>query len=281
MLGVTGGRRPPSTWLLPSRRFPERLEAAWGQVSERSIALAGGDPLRVTRDAFLTAFLDTMQGLTDKEVDYVRQVTLVVIQQMRGSNLFFGDLDYLKVSLLQGRVPPAELDPQPASLTASLFSTCTATRGTKTLDLLKTTGVNWKVPAGFLSRYTAASSEVLRRAASLVGARHDGSKEVVEGLWGRVDVATFVEACRQVLPGGLSAEEEEYVAAVAAEQVVPTPGAFIRDLPFLDKCLLQGRTPTAIKGPQLLPTIFLNNTTTSPLGGDTAASLRATGGRTY
>lgn len=47
-----------------------------------------------------------------------------------------------------------------------------------------------------------AHVQVLRRAAALVGARHDGARDVVAGVWGRVDVPTFVEACRQVRAEG-------------------------------------------------------------------------------
>ncbi len=45
--------------------------------------------------------------------------------------------------------------------------------------------------------------QVLRRAAELAGAgpRH-GAREVVAGVWGRVDVPTFLEACSQVGGGG-------------------------------------------------------------------------------
>ncbi|GLC34132.1 hypothetical protein PLESTM_000156700 [Pleodorina starrii] len=221
------------------------------------------------------AVRDALPGLSSEEDDYVRRVALAVIQEARGSQVFFADLDFLRAALLQGRVHPSDLDAPPPTTTQSLFSTQTRT-GTKNLDLFKTTGVNWRIPKGFLGRYNAVSAEILRRATEMVGARHDGNKDVVAGVWGRVDVGTFVGACRQIL-GGLSPEEEEYIACLAAEQV-PPGSAFIRDLPFLDKCLQQGRTPTAIKGPELLPTIFLNNTTSGQLDG---ASLRRTGGRTY
>ncbi|KXZ53176.1 hypothetical protein GPECTOR_7g1068 [Gonium pectorale] len=221
--------------------------------------------------------------LSPEEDDYIRRVSLGVLQQARGSNVFFADLGYLRSCLLQGRIPPSELETATTSFSASTFKVQTLGRGTKTLDITKSTGVNWKIPRGFLGRYNAASHEVnapggrvLRRAASLVGARHDGAREVVAGLWGRVTVADFVEACRQVL-GELSQDEEEYVTAIATEQV-PADSNYIRDLPYLDKCLQQGRTPTSIKGPELLPTIFLNDTTSSRLADD-GMSLRHTGGR--
>lgn len=64
---------------------------------------------------------------------------------------------------------------------------------------------------------------------------------------------------------------------------------YIRDVPYLDKCIQTGRTPTSIKGPTLLPTVFLNNTTAGlghGRGGmdERSASLlllRHTGGRAY
>ncbi|PNH11720.1 hypothetical protein TSOC_001418 [Tetrabaena socialis] len=215
-------------------------------------------------------------GLSVEEDDYVRQVSLTVLQQARGSNVFFADLEYLAAALAQGRVAPSELDPPRPTLSRSTFATQTA-HGVRSIDLLKTTGVNWVVPRGFLKRYNAVSHLVLRAAAAAAGARHDGALDVVTGVWGRVEVAAFVEACRQVVEGGLSPEEEEYVAALASEQVPPGT-AYIRDLPYLDKCLQQGRTPTSIKGPELLPTVFLSNTTSGDTG---MLALRNTGGRVF
>ncbi|GIL71636.1 hypothetical protein Vretimale_916 [Volvox reticuliferus] len=274
MLGVTGGRRPPATWPVPAG-FTDRLNGAWEAVLDTAIQAAGGDPQRVTRDNLIEAVRTALPGLTSEEDDYVRRVTLAVLQEARGSNVFFADLEFLHASLAQGRVYPADLDPPHPTLAQSLFNIQTG-NGSKSLDLLKTTGVNWKIPRGFLSRYNASNAEILRRATELVGARHDGNKDVVAGVWGRVDVGTFVEACRQVM-GGLSREEEEYIAALASEQV-PSGSSYVRDLPFLDKCLQQGRTPTSIKGPELLPTIFLNDTTSGNLDG---LSLRHTGGRIF
>ncbi|KAG2487105.1 hypothetical protein HYH03_014218 [Edaphochlamys debaryana] len=270
MLGVSAGRRPIAVWRIPEG-FPEKLTGAWPAILE-----AVGDPGRVTRDLFLKTLYDAIPGLSDAELDYAKQVALVVLQQARGSNVFLADLDYLLASLVEGRVHPAQLDAARPSLEASMFSTGTLSRGTKTLDLMKTTGVNWKVPKGFLKKYNAASDQVLRTAASLAGADLDGGRHVVAGVWGSVDVPTFLEACRRVL-GELSAEEEDYITSIAQEQV-PAGASNIRDLPYLDKCLQQGRTLTSIKGPELLPTIFLNDTTSGRLDGP---SLRHTGGRIH
>lgn len=108
-------------------------------------------------------------------------------------------------------------------------------------------GVDWRVPKGFLNRYCASNHLVLRRAAELSGAQH-GAVDVARGVWGSVDVATFLEACRDVL-GVLSPDEEEYVAALASERVpLGSESGRIGDLAYLDKCLQQGRTPTSIKG---------------------------------
>ncbi|GIL46374.1 hypothetical protein Vafri_3361 [Volvox africanus] len=274
MLGVTGGRRPPATWPVPAG-FPDKLNGAWEVVLEQAIQAAGGDRQRVTRDNLIEAVRTALPGLTSEEDDYMRRVTLAVLQEARGSNVFLADLEFLHASLVQGRVYPSDLDPPHPTLSQSLFSTQTG-NGSKSLDLFKTTGVNWKIPRGFLARYNTVSAEILRRATEMVGARHDGNKDVVAGVWGRVDVGTFVEACRQVMTK-LSSEEEEYIAALASEQV-PAGSSYIRDLPFLDKCLQQGRTPTSIKGPELLPTIFLNDTTSGALDG---LSLRHTGGRIF
>ena len=46
----------------------------------------------------------------------------------------------------------------------------------------------------------------------------------------------------------LSAEEEEFILNVAGEQRPVDARGFIPDLPYLDKCLQQGRTLTSIKG---------------------------------
>ncbi|KAG2447191.1 hypothetical protein HYH02_007933 [Chlamydomonas schloesseri] len=274
MLGVTGGRRPAASLRAPPG-FTDRLAEAWPAVVEAAVAQAGGDPARVTRDNFTAALRDAMPGLSAAEDDYARQVALSVIQQVTGSNVFFPDLDYLQAALLQGRVPPQELDQPRATLNLSLFTTTTRS-GTKALDLFKSTGVTWKIPKGFLNRYNDCNHEVLRRAAALAGAKHDSARDVVAGVWGRVDVPTFVEACRQVM-GELSAEEEEYLIALASEQVQDGT-SLIRDLPFLDKCIQNGKTPTSIKGPELLPTIFLNDTTSGKTDG---MMLRHTGGRIF
>ncbi|PNW88176.1 hypothetical protein CHLRE_01g017650v5 [Chlamydomonas reinhardtii] len=274
MLNVTGGRRPVASWRTPPG-FLERLADAWPAVLDGAVEQAGGDPARVTRDSFLAALREALPGLSAAEDDYARQVSLSVIQQVRGSNVFFPDLDYLQAALLQGRVPPQELDQPRSTLSLATFTTTTRS-GTKSLDLFKTTGVTWKIPKGFLNRYNDCNHEVLRRAAALVGARHDGARDVVAGVWGRVDVPTFVEACRQVL-GEISADEEEYLIALASEQVQDGT-AYIRDLPFLDKCIQNGKTPTSIKGPELLPSIFLNDTTSGKTDGMT---LRHTGGRIF
>lgn len=274
MLGVQGGRKPISKRQAPTT-FVDRYHAVSEAVLARCEEL-GGSPTTVTQDIFMHALREALPDLSLEEEDYARQMSLVVMQQVRGSGVYFADLAYLDASLRQGRVHPEEVDAAPATLSHSLFATQTQ-YGTKAIDLVKTTGVTWKIPRGFLHRYNAVNQEVLRAAAAAAGAQAGIAKEVVEGVWGKVTVDMFLDACRQVL-GGLSPDEEEYIAALSADQV-PAGAAFIRDLLYLDKCLQQGRTPTSIKGPQLLPTIFLSNTTSKGAAG--LPAMCQTGGRAY
>lgn len=59
--------------------------------------------------------------------------------QVRGSNVHFADLAYLDAALRQGRVHPAEVDVACPTLSRSTFAAWTQA-GTKTIDILKTTG---------------------------------------------------------------------------------------------------------------------------------------------
>ncbi|EFJ53066.1 hypothetical protein VOLCADRAFT_85966 [Volvox carteri f. nagariensis] len=205
--------------------------------------------------------------LSSEEDDYMRRVSLAVLQEARGSNVFFADLDFLHAALVQQLLPAApELNHFAAHVHHHQLGGRHQEPGL----------VHYDRQAPRNSRTAVVLPQILRRATEMVGARHDGNKDVVAGVWGRVDVGTFVEACRQVM-AGLRPDEEQYIAALASEQV-PSGSPYIRDLPFLDKCLQQGRTPTSIKGPDLLPAIFLNTTTSGQLDG---GSLRHTGGRIF